>query len=67
MRMVFLEIGSNKAKCQYCDAEIEYTEKGSKRGYSYKACDSCGLTNGVAINIRGDVVTFKVKERKEKK
>lgn len=57
---VFLCGYREEAKCRYCGEIITYHHKHTKRGYSYKKCPGCGRTNGIAIDMTGEVVTFKV-------
>lgn len=58
--IIFLENHGNKAKCRYCDELIEYNYCGGRQGWTHKKCPGCGKINGVAIDMTGDVVTFKV-------
>jgi len=61
--MTFMDGYKPIAKCQYCNSDIEY--KGLKsasdrcRGYVFKKCPSCNKNNGLSINIKGQLVSFK--------
>lgn len=64
--LIFIEIGNNTTQCQYCNSDIIYNGDGGKRGYTIKKCPDCGINNGIAVNIKCDVVSFKLRERKGK-